>query len=76
MQMICQATCYMPVRRGGKEVSLRFEDGDIADVPKSMERQYLGTGNFHEVAKASEVENPILVVGPAEDRTPTTEPGT
>lgn len=58
MQLICQATCYMPVRRGDREVDLRFEDGDVVEVSKARAKQYLASGNFNEVT--AEVENPIL----------------
>ena len=53
MRLVCQATCYMPVRRGGRQLLDRFEDGDVVEVPDYLVAEYRGSGNFVEDAPAT-----------------------
>ncbi len=66
MKLVCQATCYMPVRgRGASEVVDRFEDGEVTDVPQARVPRYLASGNFFEDEEAT-VNRPFVTVAVAE----------
>ena len=62
MSLVCKATCYMPVIRGGEEVLDRFEDGDVVEGPEDKVKEYLASGNFTEVPSGT--GTPILIVEP------------
>lgn len=68
MNLVCQATCYMPVIRGGKKIQYRFEDGDVVEGSRDKAKGYLASGNFTEVPPGT--GTPILIVetgGPAKE---------